>query len=147
MFDPNTFLQQTITDANATRLTPIPEGEYLAVIDKLGIRTNDKGTIMLDVIWAVLDETVKQTLGMDKPTVKQTCFLDLDANGKLATGDNKNVQVGRVREAVGQNIAGQAWGPNMLQGAGPAKIKITLRPDKDDPTLIYNDVKGVAKAA
>lgn len=147
-FDPTQFLSQTITEANETRFTPIPEGEYLASISKLGMRTLDKtGAVILDITWDILDENLKATLGLDKPQVRQSCFLDLDANGKIASGQNKNVDLGRVRDALGQNNAGQPWGPMMLNGAGPAKLKIGQRVDPNDSSKIYSDVKMVAKAA
>lgn len=148
VFDPTQFLNQTVTDSFETRFTPIPENEYLASIDDIKMRVLDKtGSVILDVSWAILDDNLKANLGLDKPMVRQSVFLDLDANGKLAVGQNKNITLGRIRDAVGQNIAGQPWGPLMLKGAGPAKIKVTQRQDQNDPTKIFNDVAMVAKAA
>lgn len=146
VFNPETFLTQTITDSLETKFTPIPTGEYLGAINDVKMRTTDKGHIILDVIWdVILSDEIKTSLGLDKPTIRQSIFLDLDANGKITSGTNKNVDLGRVREAVNQNQAGQAWGPLMLKGAGPAKLMITQRFDEKDPTKIYNDVKMVAR--
>lgn len=148
VFNPEAFLQQTITDSMETRFTPIPEGEYLASIDDLKMRLIEKtGSVILDITWAILDDNLKATLGLEKPSVRQSVFLDLDSNGRLAVGQNKNITLGRVRDAVNQNNAGQAWGVNMLKGAGPAKLKVTQRTDQNDTSKIYNDVAMVAKAA
>lgn len=143
-FNPEEFLQQTTTDTFETRMTPIPEGDYLSQVDKFAMRVVE-GNVILDVTWAILDEGVKQLLGMDKPTVRQSIFLDIDQNGKLAAGQNKNIQLGKVRDALGQNTPGEPWGINRI-AAGLAKIKVGHRPDKSDPSIIYNDVKGVTKA-
>ena len=42
MFDPNTFLEQVVTEVGSTEATPIPAGEYLAVIDKKELTTWQK---------------------------------------------------------------------------------------------------------
>jgi hypothetical protein len=145
-FNAEAFLQQTYETSFATAMTPVPEGDWTGQVEKIGVRTTDKGQAILDLTWQVLDDQVKQALGMDKPTVRQSLFLDLDANGKLDPDKNKNVQLGRVREALGQNDASRPWGVNMLIG-GLAKIKVGHRPDSNDPTIKYGDVKGVAKLA
>ena len=51
-------------------------------------------------------------------------ILDIGGDGGLDFGPNKNVNLGKVRDAVGQNAAG-AWGPVQLRGAGPVMVKVT----------------------
>ena len=58
-------------------------------------------------------------------------------------GSNKNVKLGRLREALGQNKNGQAWSFGMLKGAGP--IKVSIEPDKKNPED-YSRVVKVASA-
>lgn len=148
VFNPEQFLQQTVTEAFETRMTPVPEGEYLASIDKLGMRTlPNTGQPILDITWTILDDAVKAALGLSKITVRQSVFLDLDANGKLDNGANKNIRLGQIREAMGQNTPGQPWGPMMLNGAGPAKVKVVQRPNEKDPANPFSDIGMVAKAA
>lgn len=146
VFDPDTFLQASVDAAFETRLSPVPEGEYLAVIGEDGLKPRTaKDRVILDITWSILDEALKAQLGMQKVTVRQSVFLDLDENGRLLHGPNKNIDLGRIREALSQNVPG--WIPSMLRGAGPAKIKVTQRMDPEDSSKIYNDVKGVTKAA
>jgi hypothetical protein len=38
MFDPNEFLADTVTGANDTKYTPVPVGEYPAIIKSVNAR-------------------------------------------------------------------------------------------------------------
>lgn len=150
-FDPASLFEQTTTDANDTKILPIPEGEYLAVIEKAEpatwtSRDGTKSGIRLDVHYLIDDEAAKAATGRDKLTVRQGIMLDLDESGtSLDMGKGKNVGLGRLREATGLNVPGQPFAMAMFPGR-LVKIKVTQRPG-DDPETVYNDVKGVAKAA
>ena len=56
-------------------------------------------------------------------------------NGQLEWGKNKNIDLGQLRNAVGQNTAG-AWHIGMLSGAGPfvgrVEKKTGQRKDKSE---------------
>lgn len=145
MFDVDALFENTTTEANETTFTPIPEGEYTATIDKLKMRSPKEGMALLDIVYDIDDPDLAQRLNRQKVTVRQSVFLDIE-NGKLATGPNQNVDLGRVREAVGQNQPGKPWAPSMLEGAGPVKIIVGHRQDKTDPAKVYDDVKKVARA-
>ena len=56
-------------------------------------------------------------------------------------GKNKNVQLGKLREALGQNGPG-AWSFGMLEGASGI-VRIEHREWNDS---VFADVKGVAAA-
>ena len=143
VFNPEEFLNQTVTASFSTKFDPVPEGEWPAVIDDgqnaIKIRTLPQGQVVADVLWNIVDEQLKANLGKEKLVVRQSVFLDLNAEGKLDFGKEKNVQLGRIREALGQNFADRPWNIGMLKGAGPAKLKVTVRDGE------YNDVKGVNK--
>lgn len=144
-FNADAFLQTSTKQSNDTKLIPVPEGDHPAQISKLAVRSGVKdGTpwYTLDLVWEVLDEESKKVTGMSKPTVKQGLFLDLTPEGALDMGKGKNVQLGKVREAVGQNKEGRAWSPAMLQGT-VATILVKHRPDEKTGE-VYGDVKGVA---
>lgn len=147
MFSPEQFLDMQTTEANDTKLVPVPAGEYIAMIDEVKARTWKKrddpsvGGIALDVTWLVDDEGVKALLGRDKVTVKQGLMLDLTESGGLDMGKGKNVGLGKLREAVGLNVPGQPFAPSMLTGR-PARIKVEHRVDGDQ---IFADVKAVTK--
>lgn len=142
-FDPNVFLSQEIKGSNEVKYTPVPKGEYKAFIDDLNMDEYDEKPILV-VTYALMDEELKTTLGLEKPTVQDRIFLDME-NGQLAFGANKNVRLGRLREAVGQNN-GKSWQFNQLRGAGPVKLLIDHRPGKNDGEVFAN-VTRVAKAS
>lgn len=150
-FDPASLLETTVEAANDTKVLPIPEGEYLAVIDKTSIspwqsKDGASSGLRLDVEYLIDDEAAKAATGRDKLTVRQGILLDLTEDGRsLDMGKGKNVGLGRLREATGLNIPGQPFAMQMLPGR-LVKIKVTQRPKADDPETIYNDVKGVTKA-
>lgn len=139
-FDPDTFLDTSIEKANETVYTPIPEGDYQAMVDKIEGR-KAKDSPLLDITFEILDDNLKEKMDQEKLTVRSSVFLDVDDNGMLAFGMNKNVRLGKLRDALGQNKDGKPWSPRMLEGAGPLVINVTQRPDKDDPSVVYNDVR------
>jgi hypothetical protein len=153
-FDPNAYMNLQTDASFETSYTPVPENEYPAAIDtaKLEVvKFKDKDTgveehrLVGRIIWNILDDAVKAALGMTKVVVRQDVFIDLTPTGQFDTAKNKNIDLGRIREALGQNSG--PWSFQMLNGAGPAYIKVTQRPDKNDSSKIYNDVKGVRKFA
>lgn len=145
-FDPQAFLQEEVTEPFETKFTPVPEDDYTAVIGtsekSVAVRTTDKGQVLADLQWEILDEAVKQALSMDTVIVRQSIFLDVTDQGKLDFGKNKNIQLGRLREALGQNTTGP-WSLTRLRGAGPAIITVKQRVDPTDPEKIYSEVKYV----
>lgn len=148
-FDPDAFLNTEYQEAAATKLEPVPEGEYQAQIDNVTAKqiTTKEGDerIVMEIIWNILDDDVKAQLGMDKVTVKQGLFLDLSEEGSIDMSKGKNVRLGRLREALGQNKDGKPWSPGKMIGES-AFVQVTQRPDKADPEVIYNDIGKVAAA-
>lgn len=146
MFDPNAFLDMQVTDANDTKVIPVPAEEFTAIADKVEVKTWQKkddpnvGGLKLLVTWSLEDDKVKQLLGRDKVTVRQDIMLDLTESGGLDIGRGRNVGLGRLREAVGLNAPGQPFSFSMLQGR-LAKVSVKHRVDGD---TIYSEVKGVA---
>lgn len=141
-FDPDQFMSATTEEASETSFKPIPENDYQAVITKIEAR-NPKGHAILDVHWAIDDPSLAAEMGIENPQVRQSVFLDVNEQGALQTGANKNVQLGRLRDALSQNNPGQPWAPSMMEGQ-VARISIKHRIDGDN---IYSDVKGVARVA
>jgi hypothetical protein len=148
-FNPDTFLDTIVeTPFETHRTTLPPKDNYLGAVDGLATRiVESKGQgakVILDVDWEILDDEAKLQLNLDKIVVRQSVFLDFDETGKLARGINKNIQLGQIRDAVGQNTSG-AWAPRMLKGAGPAQLKISERSDEKNPSVKYNDVDRVTR--
>ena len=144
-FDPETFLNTQVDGEMDTQFTPIPEGDWMATIDKIAFRkvTNKNGEdkVIMDLTWEILDESVKKQTELEKPTARQSIFLDLTPEGGIDRGKNKNVQLGKVRDAVGQNKSGKPWGPAQLQSQ-VATVRVAQRVDGENT---YTDVKKVTK--
>ena len=146
-FDAESFMSQTVDGEMETRYTPIPDNDYIAMLsDKLTLReVNDSPVV--DVLYIIDDEELRAKMDVKELIVKQSLFIDVNDDGSLAFGMNKNVKLGRLRAALGQNVAGQTWNFQMLAGQGPVRIKVGHRPDKNDPTVVYNDVNAVSSMA
>lgn len=162
MFDANAFVSSA-TDPLATQFEVCPEGEWQMMIDtdpKQLAETTDEDKVYVGIKhhagvseksgkpydfydWTlncvVIDPRVKQKLGRENVNVRMRLGLDLE-NGRLATGPNKNVNLGRLRDALGQNVGG--WTPQQLLGAGPFIGKVTHTTVKDN---VYADVTRAAK--
>jgi len=144
-FNPDLFLQAESSEALSTVLTPVPEGEFPGVIKSITPRVvGEKGTPVLDVVWTLDSPEVKAATGIDNSQVRQSLWLDVTDSGGLDFSKGKNVSLGRLREALGQNKAGKPWSPNMLIG-GSAKVKVVHTFDKNDSSIIYANVNSVAK--
>lgn len=142
-FNPDQFLNTETTDATSTAYTPIPENEYTACVKEIKPRVTTSGKAILDVTWSIDDQdgSIEAATGMKQATVRQSIFLDVTESGGLDTGKGKNVQLGKVREALSQNASGKVWRPGDLIG-GVAKVQVKHRMDGD---ATYVDVKGVTK--
>jgi len=143
-FDPDQFMSSTIDQPLETERKLCPAGEYKATIDdftreafqaigftyKKGPRAGEEGTFTkFNVPFVIDDAKVQSTLGMDKVVVYQSITLDLDDSNQLQWGVNKNIDLGKLRKAVGQNNSGP-WSPGNLRGAGPVIVKVVHRSGK-----------------
>ena len=147
-FDPNTFLNQTFEEANDTKITPCPVGEYLAVADKVEVkqwasRDGSSSGLKVEILWDIQDENVKALLGRDSVKVPQQQMLDLTETGQLDFGKGKNVGLGRIREALDLNTPGEPFAFGMIQGR-MANVKVSHRINSED---IYHEVKALSKPA
>lgn len=133
-FDPDVFMQQTIDSPLETEFRMVPEGEYTMTIDdfdssaieeikfdyKKGPRAGTPGSMTkFTCPFVVQDDKVKQELNRQKVVVSKQLILDIGDDGGLDFGTNKNVDLGRIRAAVGQNDPGSPWSIAQLRGAGP----------------------------
>lgn len=148
-FDADAFLASSVTGANDTALIPCPQGEYQGIVSKIAPRQwqSKDGTtsgIALDVFWFIEDANVKHVCGREEVVVKQGIMLDTNPQGGLDMGAGRNVALGRLREAVGKNSPGEPFSFAMLPGL-MAKVSVSHRPDKNDPSIMYAEVKMVAK--
>lgn len=143
-FDPDQFLQTETEAKLETEYTPIPEGEYMGVIKKLDSNVTPNGSPVLAVTWIIDDQEVRDFTGMPEPTCRQSVWLDVNDNGALEAGSNKNVQLGRLRDALGQND-GKPWAPSMMEGQ-VARVIVKHTPDKNNPGAVFANVVQAGKA-
>jgi hypothetical protein len=149
MFNAESFLSTAVTGEMATKIISVPEGVWNGQIVKLDTRQQDKkdGTgkmSMLDVTWEILDEEVKKKTALAKPTCRQTLFLDFNEQGALERGEGKNVALGKLREALGQNNKGKPWKPGDLMHQF-AKVTVKHSPNDKDPESPFSNVVAVTK--
>lgn len=149
-FDPDAFMQETVDAEMDTVVLPCPPGTYQAQIDDVKLREveiNGEKRYPMDVSYNVLDDAVRNELGREKVIVRQTIWLDIDpVTGKLDYGKGKNVGLGKLREACGMNASGRAFALGQLRDQ-QVTVVTGLRPDKNDASIKYAEVKTVGKAA
>jgi len=141
-FDPDAFMQETVDQPLSTERTLVPAGEYKMQIDDFDSKAfqaipfkdkltgEDREFHKFGCPCVILDDKVAQDLGMLKVVVFKNCNLDFDDTGKLAWGPNKNIDLGQLRNAVGQNVPNTVWAPGNLRGAGPFMGKVEHRRGK-----------------
>lgn len=138
LFDPVDLMSQNV-EANATKRTPLPIGETTAQITKMEIKdgVSSQSSKRPGTPWARLDCTLEITdpeylkqVGdgtRDKTITFLGIMLDLQ-DGKIATGADRNVRLGQLREACGVN--GQPL--NALNGQY-LRIQIGQKPHPTEP--------------
>lgn len=149
-FNPDSLLDITSDAPMSTRENLVPEGDYEGEITKVAGRqtTSDKGTYnWLDVTVSVNgncmtpDGRLLSDIIMRPSTIlRYSMSLDLNDAGGLDAEQGKNVALGRLREAVGQNAKGP-WTPRNLIGAR-ARFTVKHRFDKQDPSKVYQEIRS-----
>lgn len=156
-FDINEFLGSSVNAPMATRPERPEPGTYLARIAnvesaddiaKKWIKPPEGGRtwIKFEVPFDIIDEALLAKLGRTKPfRVSSDWRLDVvEGTSTPATGNGKNIDLGRLRAALGQNTPGQPWSFSQLPGAGPVKVTIVHQANKQNPDDPFVKVKGVA---
>jgi hypothetical protein len=152
-FNPDQFVQDTIDGQMSTTIELIPAGEYDAILTEVGKARRISGTsssgneydfAAIDLFFEINDPVLSEKIGRSTLRVKYGLNLDLDpTTGKLDVRKGKNVALGRLREAAGQNKLGQPWSFNNLLHTGPYVIVVDHVPNKNNPEVIYEQVKRV----
>ena len=147
LFDVSELSEAVVTAANSTNIIPCPEGEFPAIIKKFDIRAwskEDRSGVMLDVHLDIDDANAREVTQRDEVIVRHSCSLDVikGPNGKPMIDERPgtNIDLGRLRTAVGMNIQGQDFNLNMLIGQ-PVKVLVTHRQNPDNPEEVYAEVK------
>jgi hypothetical protein len=153
-FDVNAFMNETVDAVLDTTIVPVPDGDHMGQIGteekSVDISTgvsakNNRPWMRLDLIVDLTDPNLKAALKRDRVTVRHSVMLDLNEQGKLDMRPQRNVNLGKLRDAVNQNRPG-AWSFAMLKGQ-PIKVRTKQRQADDGSGNIYTDVVAVAKAS
>lgn len=141
-FNPDEFMQATIDEVFDDHSTPVDAKEYdNAYIKPESVKfyageSTDKKTgearpwRRVSMYFQFEDAEQTEKTGIATPGVSYSFFLDLAADGKsLASGPNRNVALGALRKALGQESA--PWSFQMLEGAGPVRIKVAHEEGRD----------------
>jgi len=157
-FDPDAFINQTTEGPMSVQITQAPEGEWQAVVSTDGELKDWFGTAewedrktgehksapTCEIPIEITDQRAKDLIKRDKITTRYRMFLDLTPDGKLDASEGKNVKLGALRAAVGQN-GPQPWNFGMLRGAGPFLARVKQNSDKKNPEIKYAEVTRVTK--
>jgi hypothetical protein len=150
VFDPDNFMETVVTEAGSTSSTPIPAGEYEAMIKEISKARNvgkdeDDPRYIIDVTWELInvEQSILDEVGRDSLTVRQAVWLDI-TQGRLDMGKGKNVGLNKIRDALNQNTSGKPWSPPDMQGV-PARVVVSHRTDKNDPSKVYAEVRSVGR--
>ena len=150
-FDPELFLQTEVEEANSTEYVPFPEGEHLSSIKDVKIRMiepKDGGESrpVMDVVFnSQSPEVIEALENPEGGNVRMTCFLDITASGGLDMGKGKNVVLGRLREAIGQNTPGKPWNPLHMVGS-PVMINVVHTASNRGDGSVFANVSQVSAA-
>lgn len=145
-FNAEAFLGTATDRTGEVNYFPVPIGEYLGQITKVeGKKITSKTTgvvyTVLEITWEILDDQIKKITELDHPSARQSLFLDMTPEGGLDFGRNRNVQLSRLRDALGQNRKGKAWMPSHLMG-GTARLRVVhdINADTGEPRATVNRV-------
>ncbi len=149
-FDPNEILNQNLSGGFSTRVKPVPPGEYPAIVKSLAAREVDskqnpgQKQLVIDVVMGISDAGAAEATGRPEPTSRLTLWVDRNATGQIDRSEGKNIGLGRLLEALELNIESASFSFNDLIGR-PLIVVVENTPDRSDPTMIYDNVKRVAK--
>jgi hypothetical protein len=147
------FLTENFEGVLDTHLVPIPIGEHLAVIGtgekdvdfQFGVsQKSNKPWMRVDLMLDYPDPNLASQLKREKVRSRWGIMIDLDENGKPDFRPQRNIRLGQLRDAVGQNKPGP-WNFNMLKGQ-QIKVRHEHEPNEKDPQSPYSNVVAVTKA-
>lgn len=154
LFDPTLAedLLNADLEANATRRDPAPQGEVNAQIVDQKIKTGKSGPksqnpgspwARLDLSLEITDPEYLSQIPDSPEKLKMTLgvMLDLTESGTIATGANKNIRLGRLREAAGCNGK-----PLSALLGNYLRIQISHKPHPTEEGVILDEITAYTKA-
>ena len=134
------LFQTAVEGVNSTKLNLLPPGPYRAQISKVTPPENlgDKGSVGFRVYFDILNKPDEEAVFAP---LNATIFLDLTPQCYLDMGEGKNVGLGRLREAVGQNTP-DPWTFQNLVGA-LCQVLVEHVPSKKEAGVVNAQVKKI----
>lgn len=156
MFDPQTLLDNVeITGAMSTKVAPTPLGRYTFQVRKYTAKrivpndSNKQPFTVLEVDCVAsgdqltpAGQPIKSITGKDENFARYSCYLDfVEGTNSLDMGEGRNVGLGKLRAAVGQNDPTQPWAFRMLIGQ-VFSAEVEHRQDKNDKDRVFAELKN-----
>lgn len=154
LFDPkqNQALLEQDLEENATRRDPLPPGEVLGQIVDVKLSTGEikKGDrrgetwTRVDCKIEITDQEYLAQYGdgtQSKATTTLGVMVETNDRGNIATGPNKNVRLGKLRDACGVN-------GKPLSALNGQFLRLTIghKPHPDDPEITLDEITAYTKA-
>ena len=148
-FDTDAFMDSVQTAAVETKFVPVPENEYPATVKQGSVKVepvnfkDGRTGKRFTAYWDITDANALRELGMEVAGVRQQFLLDLNDDGSIAAGVNKNLRLGKILAAGGIDQS-KGWSFRQIEGVS-AKVRVKHRPDQNDPEIVYAEVVAVTK--
>jgi hypothetical protein len=146
MLDVQQYMNSTHQGENATKLTPIPVGDYKSVIQDVeleslqGKKDTSKVYLKCVVVHLLDDAALRTALGREKVTIRQDFLVDLTESGAIDFSKDKNIRLGRLRAACGLNDPQTPWSFPMFKGR-VIKVKVGQEMYEGEPqSKVFNTV-------
>lgn len=151
VFDSQTFLDATTTEANSRR-PPLPAGrDFIGIIGDLKEPRQVQGKKDPTQTYTFLELPIKidltatpdvhTAIGVDSVVLNHSIRIDLTESGSLDNSPGKNGGLRQLREALGLNVPGQSFSMRMMVGR-PVRVKIKHETYEGE---IFDRTDGVAK--
>lgn len=152
-FNPDIFLQTNYDAPTSTVTALLPKDDYVGIIKELvprqvqGTKDPSKWYLFLDFQVEIgTPPAIREELGRDVSRIRHSVSVELvEGSNAIDMGKGKNVQLGRIRDAAGQNEPGKPWNPAMLNNA-MVKVSVVQEPSEKDPQVKYNRIASFGKA-
>lgn len=146
--DVQEMINQANSEVPSDQRVITPEGEYAMYVKpgstKIIEGESDKGPWKKYTSLAIVDDAeVRAATNLEQPTARIQFFLDVNENGTLVVGTNRNTQLGRLLTATGNNK--QGWSYASIEGV-TFRGKVTHVQDRTDSERQHPEVKTFARA-
>lgn len=151
-FNPDVFLQTNYEEPTSTASVLLPKDDYVGIIKELvprqvqGTKDPSKYYLFLDFQVEIgTPPQLREELGRDISRIRHSVSVELvEGSNAIDMSKGKNVQLGRIRDAAGQNESGKSWSPAMLNNA-MVKVSVIQDPSEKDPQVKYNRISSFGK--